>query len=77
MWFPENAPPGSIVMVPTLDMDISRRFFGREFVHALPTMHQPGPLYLRHVRRRSPVLHGARFPKQMRAALPELTHGLT
>ena len=48
-WFPENAAPGSIVLVPTLDQDYSRRFFSRDFLHALPPMWQPPPLYLRRV----------------------------
>jgi len=47
LWFPENAPPESVIMVPTLDKDHSRRFFGRDFLHALPPMNQPAPLYLR------------------------------
>ena len=34
-------------MVPTLDKDPSRRYFGRDFLHALPFMWQPPPLYLR------------------------------
>ncbi len=49
LWFPENTPPGSVIMVPTLDKDPSRRFFGRDFLHALPPMTQPAPLYLRRV----------------------------
>ena len=49
LWFPENAPPGAVIAVPTLDKDPSRRFFGRDFLHALGPMYQPAPLYLRRV----------------------------